>query len=96
MLLCAQEETDSSTTVKTQIATGETRLLSIICYTVYIVYHSLGKIWRESFRWTPGTMKIKHTNIFLPQRNRAVYNGLWPAKTKVFYHRFFLMNIFNH
>ena len=27
--------------------------------------------------------------IFLPQRNRAVYNGLQPTKTKIFYHGFF-------
>ena len=76
MLLCAQEETDSSTAVKTQIATGETRFLSIICYTVYTVYHSLRKIRCEKFRLTPDAMKIEHTKIFLPQRNRAVYNGL--------------------
>ena len=36
------------------------------------------------------------TKIFLPQRNRAVYNGLQPAKMKIFYHEFFLMNISNH
>ena len=47
MLLCAQEETDSNTAVKTQMATGKTRLLSVICYTVYTVYCSLGKIWHE-------------------------------------------------
>ena len=76
MLLCAQEETDSSTAVKTQMATGETRFLSIICYTVCTVYHSLGKIQCEKFCWTPDAAKIKHTKIFLPQRNRAVYNGL--------------------
>ena len=30
----------------------------------------------KNFRWTPRTMKIKHMKIFLPLRNRVVYNGL--------------------
>ena len=35
------------------------------------------KIWHEKFfHWMPGTTKIKHAKIFLPQRNRAIYNGL--------------------
>ena len=43
----------------------------------------------KNFHQMPGMTKIKHTKLFLPQRNRAVYNGLQPAKTKIFYHRFF-------
>ena len=30
----------------------------------------------KNFCQMPGMMKIKHTKIFLPQRNRVVYNGL--------------------
>ena len=30
----------------------------------------------KNFHRTPGMMKIKHTKIFLLQRNRTVYNGL--------------------
>ena len=39
-------------------------------------YRSLGKIRHEKIRQMPHTTKIKHTKIFLPLRNRVVYNGL--------------------
>ena len=44
---------------------------------------------RKNFRRTPRTTKIEHKKIFLPQRNRVVYNGLQPAKMKIFYHGIF-------
>ena len=62
------------------------------------IYRSLGKVWREkNIRWMPGMTKFNYMKIFLPQRNRAVYSGLLPAKMKnfKFYHGFFLMNIYN-
>ena len=34
------------------------------------------KFGMKNFCQVPGTTKIKHTKIFLPQRNRAIYNGL--------------------
>ena len=61
MLLCAQEEIDSSTVVKTQMATGETRFLKIVCYTVYTVYTSVAcqtltrRVWQVR---KPYTMKF--------------------------------------
>ena len=40
-------------------------------------------VWKNFCRM-PATTKIKHTKICLLQRNRAIYNGLQPAKTKIF------------
>ena len=47
-----------------------------LLYIDQMKYCSLGKFGMINFRLMPGTMKIKHMKIFLPQRNRTVYNGL--------------------
>ena len=42
----------------------------------FLRYRSLGKFGVEKFSSDATYGKIKHTKIFLPQRNRVVYNGL--------------------
>ena len=46
-------------------------------------------VWKN-FCWKPAAIKHK---IFLPQINRAVYNGLCLLRQKFFTTNFFLMNI---
>ena len=55
---------------------GTTILMYLHMYVSTVVWEKFGV---KKFRQMPGTTKIKHTKIFLPQRNGAVYNGLWPA-----------------
>ena len=49
-----------------------------MCSYIYVrIYRSLGKIQQEKILSDARYIEnYKHTKIFLPQRNRAVYNGL--------------------
>ena len=76
--------------VKCSVMKRNNFLVNILSNTV--VWEKFGV---KFFCRRPGTTKIKHTKIFLPQINREVYNGLKLAKTKNLYHEFFLMNISN-